>query len=156
MAESEIERPSPDTVGETDDGAREFPLLVQASASYQGPLPPADELAKYEETLPGLAQIIVDMAQKEQAFRHDMSRSEQKTVDQVVHHADAKTRLGQIGAFVIAMTTIGGSIWLIDNGHSVGGITGIVGALVALSTVFVIGKRYESAEESESDIAGSE
>lgn len=158
MAKSEIERSDADEPEDSEfDGAeKEFPVLVHASHSYQGPLPPAHELAKYEETQPGLAQTIVDMAQKEQGFRHETTKYEQETERQFFRHAAIKTYLGQIGAFAITTTALVGSFWLINNGHSAEGVAGIIIALTALATVFIVGKRSESKEEPEPDDSETE
>ena len=158
MAESKIERSD---AGEPEDSGfdgseKEFPVLVHASHSYQGPLPPAHELAKYEEIQPGLAQNIVDMAQKEQTFRHETTKYEQETERLFLRHAAIKTYIGQAGAFALTSAALAGSFWLINNGHSAGGIAGIVSALTALAAVFIVGKRSESHEEPEPDDSDSE
>lgn len=41
---------------------------------YQGPLPTAGQLDKYELVLPGAAERIVTMAEKEQTNRHFLER----------------------------------------------------------------------------------
>lgn len=38
-------------------------------ASYQGPLPPASQFAKYEAAVPGAGERILQMAEKEQQLR---------------------------------------------------------------------------------------
>ena len=43
--------------------------MSQAHFSYAGPLPPASEFKKYEETLPGTADRIRSMSEKEQEER---------------------------------------------------------------------------------------
>jgi len=153
MADSEIEQTDAEEPASSglDGSEPERSLLVSAHHSYQGPLPPAQELAKYEETLPGLAQTIVDMAQKEQAFRHQTSQYEQETERKCYRQLATKTYLGQIGAFVITTTALGGSFWLINNGHSAAGIAGIVAALATLAAVFIAGKRSAPNEEPASD-----
>jgi len=159
MAESEIEKSSPSE--EQPDGSTGdlhqidgstgdlHQISVESHQFYQGPLPPPQALAEYEKILPGLAQTIVDTAQKEQAFRHKTTHCEQETERKFYRQAAIKTYLGQIGAFVIAMTTLVGCIGLIKDGHSVAGIAGIVTALVALSAVFIVGKLLKAKEVSE-------
>ncbi len=39
---------------------------------HQGPLPSPDDLVRYEEAMPGLADTIVAMAESEQEHRHKM------------------------------------------------------------------------------------
>lgn len=38
-------------------------------------LPPSDEFQKYEETLPGMANRLMAMSEKEQEYRHSTERS---------------------------------------------------------------------------------
>ncbi len=47
-----------------------------ASYSYAGPLPPASELNAYEQILPGAAERILAMTEKEQSHRHQSEDSE--------------------------------------------------------------------------------
>lgn len=80
-------------------------LIAQQTTieAHQGPLPTPDDLAQYDKVLPGLADRIVVMAEKEQAHRID---SEQKILRAsiVSHHRGQllATFLGLIG-FVVAI-----------------------------------------------------
>jgi len=122
-------------------------ISIETQKHFSGPLPPPEMLAEYEGILPGLAKQIVDRADTEQAFRHEATRYSQQTERKALYHAATKTYLGQIGAFVISMTTLGGSFWVINSGHSAAGIAGIVTALTILAAVFIVGKRSASNEE---------
>ncbi len=42
-------------------------------AEYQGPIPPPQMLARYEEIVPGAGERILAMAEKEQQNRHSMN-----------------------------------------------------------------------------------
>ncbi len=43
---------------------------------FEGPLPPPDLLKQYEQTLPGIAERIVRMAEEEQAHRHTLAQAD--------------------------------------------------------------------------------
>lgn len=43
---------------------------VQLSETYSGPLPPPEALAKYDQIVPGAAERILQMAEKEMQHRH--------------------------------------------------------------------------------------
>ncbi|MEE9382008.1 MAG: DUF2335 domain-containing protein [Nannocystaceae bacterium] len=49
--------------------------LITASRQFSGPLPPATELAAYNKVLPGAAERIVVMAEREQKNRHEVGNS---------------------------------------------------------------------------------
>ena len=91
----------------------------------QGPLPPPSELENYEAVAPGSAKVIIDRAGEVQ--KHLLSTKEKE----VSHTIKLETR-GQYMAFIIAMSAIGGAIYLEANVWAVGGI-GIVGIAIILS-----------------------
>jgi uncharacterized membrane protein len=113
------------------------------SLEYSGPLPPANEIQKYEAACPGLADRIVKMAEAEQAHRHRMD-------ERVVRHQARRSWGGLITGSVIALAFLVGAVYLIARGSGVEGtILGTVD-LVALVTVFVLGRR-PSPDEAEGD-----
>ena len=114
--------------------------LREIFIAFSGPLPPPGMLKQYEESLPGLAERIVARAEKEQTFRHDITRERIAGVKAQQRHVAIKTYVGQCGAFVIAMTAIGGGIWLLATGKSTEGLWSIIGALASLVAVFIGGK----------------
>jgi uncharacterized membrane protein len=56
----------------------------EISASFSGPLPHPDLLKKYNEIIPGLAEAIVDMAQKQQAHRFKIEEQEVRQKDDII------------------------------------------------------------------------
>ncbi|HEV2970920.1 MAG TPA: DUF2335 domain-containing protein [Pirellulales bacterium] len=51
-------------------------VSVEISSVFQGPLPPPWMLAEYEKACPGLSRKIIERADKEQDFRHEMIREQ--------------------------------------------------------------------------------
>ncbi|MGV6264515.1 DUF2335 domain-containing protein [Escherichia coli] len=51
---------------------------MQVTHTRSGPLPDADELAKYERISPGFAREIMDMAKAEQKHRHEYYKAGQR------------------------------------------------------------------------------
>lgn len=47
---------------------------IKAVSSFQGPIPPPEMLARYEEISPGTAKLLLDMAVKEQDHRIDWDK----------------------------------------------------------------------------------
>lgn len=105
-------------------------LTVTRAEFHSGPLPEAAELQRYDAVLPGAADRIVTMAEKEQDFRHDGFRREQ-AVESLL------TLLGQVFGIVIALAFGWWSYRLVGAGHEVAGsLIGVVD-LVALVSLFL-------------------
>lgn len=124
-------------------------LQIQKSIHFQGPLPPPEMLANYENVKTGFAERIVKRAEKEQKHRHEIEKIfAQRHQDQLDHKTLLSFR-GQLLAFIIAMTVIGGGIYLIAIDKDAWGLSSIIGALAALVTAFIYGKRSESQQSKE-------
>lgn len=99
-----------------------------------GPIPPAEELEKYEKLLPGLADRIVKMAEKEQTHQHDLQKTGLK--GEIL-----EARIGQILGFLIGFGALGyGSHTAIAGAELTGGFIG-VGGIGSLVAVFVYGRK---------------
>jgi len=121
---------------------RETVAMMQAAievSRYSGPLPPPENLAKYEQVLPGSADRIIRMAEQQALHRQHL--------ENLVISSNATTQKWGLGcAFMIAMSAIWGGVWLSLKGMSGAGLATIIGALVALVAVFVYGKADQRKE----------
>lgn len=100
-------------------------------ASYRaGPLPSPADLAAYGSISPDLVSRIVDIADDERAHRHRMDRLRSR-----------RASMGLAAGFAIAVLFLAVSAWLINDGHGVEGA--VLGSfnVVALVTLFVVGRR---------------
>jgi uncharacterized membrane protein len=118
--------------------------IRQVAYSFQGPMPPPEMLKSYEATLPGLADRIAKRAESEQAFRHEIGRSESAAVVRSQWMDFSKTAIGQAFGFAIATLAIGGGIYLSANGKETAGLVSIILGLVSLVAVFATGKVAET------------
>ena len=85
-------------------------------------LPSPQDLRAYEAVRPGFAKSLLLMAQREQRFRH------------------ITTYIGQIFGLIITILFLSSSVYLVSTGHEVAGtVLGTVD-LVALVTIFVLGR----------------
>lgn len=107
--------------------------FVIAAQSFSGPLPPPEILKKYEEVVPGSADRIISMAERQGSHR-------QKLESDVVASNIGNERMGMIFGFTICLLAISGGIYAVMHGKSAGGIAAIITPLVALVAVFVYGK----------------
>lgn len=120
-------------------------LLMEA---HTGPIPSANELKKYEEILPGAADRILTMAEKQAMHR-------QKLETAVVSSNVENSKRGQYFAFVIsvAVIVIGSILIMLDK--SGWGLSMILGDLAVLAAVFV-GNRISEFHELSRKRRGSE
>src|SRR5437899_3174380 len=116
----------------------QFVARVQG-AVFQGPLPPPEILAKYNEALPGAAERIIAMAEKNQDHR-------QKLEAIVIPSRARNERRGQIIGAIVALSAIGCGTYLIAINKDVQGLAVILSDVVALVGTFLyvdIRKRKE-------------
>jgi uncharacterized membrane protein len=105
---------------------------------WQGPLPPPEALARYNEISPGLAEKIVDMAKQQQTHRFGL---ENRTVDS--QHSQS-TR-GQYFALILGLAAIGAATYLGLTDHPV--VAGIIAGptIIGFAAMFIAGKIQERA-----------
>jgi len=103
------------------------------SASWAGPLPPAEQIHAYEQALPGAADRILAMAERQQEHRQDLERV-------TVHEAANRSRWGLWLGFVIAVLVIGVGAGAIFAGEALAGFAIIVAQAAVLAGVFVYGR----------------
>ena len=115
------------------------PGLIQvqgAFSAYSGPIPPPQALREFEEVCPGLADRIVRMAEKTQdANIRDIDNRHRETT------------IGQISGLVASLSMAAVAIVaLLKNFPSVAGIVCST-TIVALATVFLVGKKFSTKKE---------
>jgi uncharacterized membrane protein len=132
------------------NGARELQgeliptaIEIQQVSHFSGPIPPPRILSEYDQVLPGLADRLVCIAEGEAAHRRAQQRRRARLAE-----------AGLASAFVIAMTSIGGGIYLIHEGSTTEGLGGIMAALTALIVVYLTrGKKEPRAAAPEAGAA---
>ena len=113
------------------------------SATFSsGPIPDAEQLAKYDTVLPGAADRIISMAERQSVHR--------QAIEKIVVMSNARnSTLGVVAAFILGVLTIVGGVFLAYNGSELTGtILGSTG-LVGLATVFIYGTRSSRRERME-------
>ena len=119
-------------------------VSTQTSITHisSSPIPSAEELAKYEAVKPGMTDIILSTYQKQVEHRINIENS-------VIKHKNMNTTIGQVFAFIIAMTAIIAGYMLIKIDKNVIGLGSIITALVGLVVVFIYGRSQERKERIE-------
>lgn len=90
---------------------------------FSGPWPHPEILSRYDMVKPGFSDRAVEWVEKEQAHRHWV-------VEKVVGSDQTYRTLGIIFAFIILMTMIGGSVYLVAIDKDLYGV-GLFGVSLA-------------------------
>lgn len=109
-------------------------MVQHRTSMFEGPLPPPSMLAEYEDILPGAAERILSLTEKEQSGRLS-SR------DTALNGEISKDTRGQWMGFVITFTVLVIASVFAWRGNTVFAGTLIAIDLIGLATVFVIGRQ---------------
>lgn len=112
---------------------------IEVTSTWSGPIPPPDALREFNEIVPGSAERIFDMAEKQLDHRLRMEET-------VVRGDSRRSYLGLIAGFMLSATLIAGGVFLVVNGHDwAGGL--LVGVnILGLAGAFVYGTHSRRAE----------
>jgi len=96
-----------------------------------GPLPDPETISAYERALPGTADRIIQMAEREQNHRHLSDSLERKgrLLSQLV---------GQVFAFSLGGIGICGGVWLVSQDKPLTGFTVFLSSLGTLVSIFIL------------------
>jgi len=125
--------------GESDNERGVSRQFVQAA--YVGPLPPAAEFERYEDALPGAADRILAMAEREQQARLNRETTHQQLVVEDQKLVRQQVKRGQVFGLAVSLaailcgtiTAIVGSV----NGHTAGTVVGAVIGTGGLASIII-------------------
>ena len=102
---------------------------------HSGPLPSPETLRQYNDIVPDGAERIMAMAEKEQAHRHRMNRSE-----------ESRATLGIFSSLGIVIVFAGVASYALNLGYAVEAATILGTTLVGIVGAFIYGARGQHAE----------
>ena len=125
------------------EGREMLVQILHATSSHSGPLPTPETLAKYEAILPGLAERIVRLPEREQEHRHEFSKTWLR------REARLRDR-GQIFGMVALLVVLAFCTALLLNGFAT--IAGAVAIALVIGVVgiFVTGRVVDARTPAES------
>jgi uncharacterized membrane protein len=114
---------------------------VQSVALTSGPLPPPEQLAQYEQIIPGAANRILTLAERQTNHRMEIISAQIR-----------QSARGQWLAFILALCFLAGSIWVTLAGSQVVG--GILGGATILGvvTIFITGKAQQKPASNQTPV----
>ncbi len=130
---------------EKEPAKQQAPVVSSKSievTAWKGPIPPPAILEEYEAALPGAADRIISMAEKQAAHRMALEAL-------VIGGDSQRSRLGIIFGFIITLAALGGAVFLIYNDKNVAGLILATTAIVGLVSAFVYGTNARRAERSQ-------
>lgn len=127
-------------------GSQQVTEVMQHSVTatmFSGPLPPPEQLAKFEATLPGCAERILQMAEKQAEHRQRLEMI-------VIPEQQKQSGRGQIFGFWIGITGIAGAAVTGTVGEGMAAALAAVaiagGALGVLTVSFIWGKAEQKKQ----------
>ncbi|HET6878684.1 MAG TPA: DUF2335 domain-containing protein [Pirellulales bacterium] len=109
------------------------------TTSYTGPVPPPALLREYDEVVPGAAERILSMAEKQTTHRIELESI-------VVKGGATRSWVGLWLGFVIALVVCGVGLWVALAASPTAGATIITGTVAVLAGVFVYGQHSQRVE----------
>jgi uncharacterized membrane protein len=115
------------------------PSLIAQVTQYSGPLPPSEELERYNQVVPGLADRLVTTFEKQASHRMELEKL-------VITNQVKEGNRGQIIGAILAILFLFGALWITHDGYPwVGGTIGGT-TVVSLATLFVLGKKAQKQD----------
>lgn len=116
-----------------DQRAAVVRMLRQEVTSFQGPLPPPEVLKEYDNALPGAAERILAMAEKQLEHRSNVE-------EMIVDRQTRQSAKGQILGFILALVFGGITLTVALAGYTT--LAGILGTstILGLAVIFVLHK----------------
>ncbi|MFZ4687714.1 MAG: DUF2335 domain-containing protein [Polymorphobacter sp.] len=130
----------PEKAGEAVKVLRRLTMRV-VSKTHSGPIPSAEELEHLERVHAGLANRIVEMAEREQSHRHGMETS-------IVSHEGSLHHRGQYFALIALALLLGAVAWLAYLGFGVAAASLGTATIVGVVAIFVTGRLLEAEPSS--------
>jgi len=110
--------------------------------TFQGPIPPPAVLEAYERLVPGAAERILGLTERQASHRQD--------IEKIVIKAGARDSLyGIIVAAIVAICAFGWSAYALSIRQTGEAVKGIIATVLGFVVTFVYGKRSTRLEREE-------
>lgn len=114
--------------------------VVSVSERHSGPLPSPRQLQEYEDIVPGGAERIFQMAEREQSHRHQMQHTEMELRSEAIQHVKSRETRGQWFGAILAVGVLLLSAYLVTQEQYGLAVTLATTTMAAIAGVFVVGR----------------
>ena len=123
------------------DIAKAFSVrIMRIQQSHSGPLPEPLTLAHYNNIIPNGAERIMAMAEKEQEYRHSLTKT-------IALKRFLQISRGQSFGFILGFIGLLGGIFLAYSGKETSGLSTIIISIGSLVTAFLLGNKQDPKDE---------
>ena len=148
--EAEVLEPDERELVQRVEGNRKVQRFIQRKL-FKGPMPPPEDLAHYDEIVPGSGERILVMAETEQKSRIEHNKREQDIKrDYLREEMKIKSR-GQVFALAVTILFFILSLTLILKDQFGLGAVMMGVTLSAIVAIFITGRGHASAESEQDD-----
>lgn len=120
-----------------NSGGKQQKTSVLVGSHYSGPVPPPEIMEKLDKILPGSAERIFIMAEKEQEAVIADREQTQNREDRRLKNAYTENLTALWMAFIICLVFVGCGTYLVINGHENTGLALLGTTLVAIISSFL-------------------
>jgi uncharacterized membrane protein len=113
---------------------------------FMGPLPPAEELARYEQIIPGSAERFLSLHERQFELTQSQSVHRQGLERCVIFNDNRRAYLGMVFAALFVAGGLFGSVWLGMHGHEVLGGTITIADTGTIAGLFIYGSQARKVE----------
>jgi uncharacterized membrane protein len=116
------------------------------SLFYQGPLPPASELQRYEQVRAEFGERIMQMAERQLAMAESQMKHRQAIETRVITTNVRLSYLGLVSGFVLGAGGLCAAVYLIRLGRELGGGAAFIASLATLAGLFIYGRKRQEKQ----------
>ena len=147
LSENGIRKEILELIPNKDDKDKAAILMATYEEKFSGPLPHPNHLAAYEQTLPGAADRILTMAEKQQNHRMNLENL-------VIPSEVQINKRGQWFAFILGLVLIISSTIIVLHGNVTAGTIIIVFIFLGYLAVYLRGKISMKANLKNKEVSG--
>lgn len=119
-------------------------IAEHSERHFSGPLPPPEILVEYNEVVPNSASLIIEQFLEQGKHRRALENF-------VIRNDARRANWGLVAGFIVSMTSILGSFYIISLGFRIEGLAAVIISLASLVAAFFYGMYSRKKERQEKE-----